>query len=329
MTTYKNKTPSPLTARAIRAIGDGIAQRKKSAGRLCIINYHRILNEPDPMLDAEPTRETFRWQMQLLAECFNVLPLDQGMAALASGAVPPRAACITFDDGYRSTHDLALPILSEFGLPATVFVTTGYVGSGNMWNERIFDAIRTLPYGTLDLRDAGVGIQSIRNLDDRKRALHEVTEIAKYLPPEQRLSLTQRLEAMAGGAGTEGLMLTPDMLRAMARQNIEIGGHTVSHPILRSLEDDVARYEIEQCKRDLELLTGRPIRYFAYPNGKPGLDFDERHSDMAKEAGYEAAFTTVVGAATASDNRFMIPRSRPWDTTPMLYVLRLLRWLAY
>lgn len=323
-----HQKPSRLTARLIRAIGDGIAPRTKGAGRLCIVNYHRVLASPDPLLDEELDIETFRWQMELLAECFNVLPLGQALQALQNERMPPRAVCITFDDGYRSTHDLAAPVLREFGLPATVFVTTGYVGAGNMWNEKIIESVRCLPDGPLDLADSGIGMRAIHTLADRKRAVTELTEVAKYLPPPQRLALTERLETLAGGASTDGLMLTAEMIRAMSRQRIEIGAHTVSHPILSSLEDGAARYEIEQCKRDLEVITGAPIRYFAYPNGKPGLDFDARHVVMAQEAGYEAAFTTVIGAATKRGDRFQIPRSRPWDSTRLFYVLRLLRWLA-
>jgi peptidoglycan/xylan/chitin deacetylase (PgdA/CDA1 family) len=322
------RAPSGLSARVIRAIGDGIAARRRGAGRVCIINYHRIVAAPDPLLYSEPSVATFRWQMQLLAECFNVLPLEQALAALDSGRVPPRAVCITFDDGYRSIHDLALPVLREFGLPATVFVTTAYTGSGNMWNEKIIESVRRLPAGQLDLSDADLGMRALRTADDRLRLAHELTERAKYLPPSERNELTQRIEALAGGVAAEGLMLTAEMIRAMAGQGIEIGAHTITHPILARLEDEQARFEIAQCKHDLEEISGSPVRYFAYPNGKPGLDFDSRHADIARASGYDAAFTTVVRAASARDDRYQLPRSRPWDSTPTLYALRLLRWLA-
>ena len=320
--------PSHLSTRLIRAIGDSIAPRRKGAGRLCIVNYHRVLPAPDPLLDEDLDIHTFRWQMELLSECFNVLPLDQALHALKNERMPPRAVCITFDDGYRSTHDLAAPVLREFGLPATVFVTTGYVGSGTMWNDTIIESVRCLPDGPLDLAASGIGMRSIHNVEDRRRAVVELTEVAKYLPPPQRLALTAKLETLAGGAPLVGQMLTSEMISAMGRQGIEIGAHTVSHPILSNLDDDAARYEIEQCKHDLEAITGTRIRYFAYPNGKPGLDFDARHAMMAEEAGYEAAFSTVIGAATMHSDRFQIPRSRPWDSTRLFYVLRLLRWLA-
>lgn len=123
-------------------------------------------------------------------------------------------------------------------------------------------------------------------------------------------------------------MLTNEMIRNLSINNVEIGGHTVTHPILTSLEDEIARREIVEGKSELELITGKPVRLFAYPNGKVGMDFDDRHAAMVKEAGFTAAFTTAIGSASSADDSFKLPRSRPWDTTPLMYGIRLLRWLA-
>jgi peptidoglycan/xylan/chitin deacetylase (PgdA/CDA1 family) len=123
-------------------------------------------------------------------------------------------------------------------------------------------------------------------------------------------------------------MLSSDMVRALHRAGIEIGAHTVSHPILTSLSDDAARYEIVESKRALEAIIGEPVRYFAYPNGKTGLDFDNRHVAMARQAGFAAAFTTAHGPVTVAQDLYMVPRARPWDATTFFYMLRLLRWLA-
>lgn len=313
----------------IRVVGNVFARRGAGQGRLCVVNYHRILEAKDPLLESEPDVATFRWQMSVLAKCFNVLPLSEAIELLGSGRMPPRAVCITFDDGYRSVHDLALPILKEFKLPATVFVTSGYVGGGNMWNDRIIEAVQSLPDGQLDLSELGLGAYSLASLGDRKLTVGKLTEASKYLPPKARLDLIKRLELLVGDDLDHGLMLTPEMVVNLDRAGIEIGGHTISHPILTSLEDDSSRLEIEGGKKELEAIIGKPVRLFAYPNGKVGKDFDERHTRMAREAGFAAAFTTSVGAVTGAQDRFQLPRSRPWDKTPFLFALRLLRWLAW
>jgi peptidoglycan/xylan/chitin deacetylase (PgdA/CDA1 family) len=117
-------------------------------------------------------------------------------------------------------------------------------------------------------------------------------------------------------------MLTPDMVVNLDRNGVEIGAHTVTHPILTSLDCNTARAEIVGSKEYLEALLGKPVPLFAYPNGKAGIDFDASHVSILRENGFAAAFTTVVGA-------FQLPRSRPWDRTPFLFGVRLLRWLAH
>jgi peptidoglycan/xylan/chitin deacetylase (PgdA/CDA1 family) len=313
----------------IRKVGDAIAAVGVGQGRLCVLNYHRILEATDPLLESEPDVAAFRWQMQMLAECFNVLPLSEAIELLGTPRMPPRAVCITFDDGYRSVHDLALPILKEFKLPATVFVTSGYVGGGNMWNDRIIEAVQKVPAGQLDLSELGLGAYSLASLGDRQKTVSKLTEASKYLPPQARLDLIKRLEILVGEDLDHDLMLTPEMVVNLDRAGVEIGAHTISHPILTSLTDDSSRLEIAGGKKELEAIIGKPVSLFAYPNGKVDKDFDQRHARMAQEAGFSAAFTTAIGAVTAKQNRFQLPRSRPWDKTPFMFGLRLLRWLGW
>jgi len=318
-----------VTASLIRAFGDSIAPRKAGAGRLCVLNYHRILSAPDPFLDSEPDAATFDWQMQLLKQCFNVLPLHDAVQMLATERMPPRAVAISFDDGYRSIHDLALPVLVKHGLPATVFVTTGQMREeGSMWNDMILEAMRRLPAMPLDLRVLGLEVYPMAGAAERKRTAGILTERCKYMPPLERARFTNHLQSLVGGNLRQDLMLNADMLRTLTRNQVEIGGHTVNHPILTRLDDEVARREISDNKAQLEELIGQPVRLFAYPNGKRPTDYDERHVAMVEQAGYAAAFTTVGRAATAAYSRFEIPRRRPWDATPLRFGVRLLRWLA-
>ena len=73
---------------------------------------------------------------------FNVISLADGVAGLKRGCLPPRALSITFDDGYRDNHDIALPILLQLGLPATFFVATGFLDGGRMFNDTVIEAVR-------------------------------------------------------------------------------------------------------------------------------------------------------------------------------------------
>lgn len=299
-----------------------------AAGKVCVINYHRVLLVHDPLLESEPDLATFRWQMELLSKCFNVMSLNDALVALDSDKVPPRAVCITFDDGYRSIHDLALPILREFNLPATVFVTSGHVDQGNMWNDRIIEAVQALPNGELDLSSLDLGTYPLHNINERQTAVGVLTEHFKYLPPAARRIAIEFLAAKAGTQPAKELMLTSEMIHNLDRNGIEIGAHTVSHPILTSLNDDNARQEIVRGKRDLETILGKSVRLFAYPNGKTGKDFDERHVAMVREAGFDAAFTTEIGSFSKTHDRYQLQRSRPWDQDPLRFGMRLLYWLS-
>lgn len=318
---------SSLAAPVIRMVGDAIAARAEER-RLCIVNYHRILAVPDPLLDSEPTVETFRWQMDLLADCFNVIPLVEAVDLLAKGCLPPRAVCITFDDGYRSVHDLALPILRERSLPATVFVTSGHMADdSSMWNDMILEAVRRFPGSTIDLGAIGLGTYPKATADERKSTAALLTERCKYMPPAARRIMLEHLQELTRTDLHQHLMLTPSMLGELLEHRVDIGGHTVSHPILAKLDDDSAYREIVDNKRDLERVIGRPIHLFAYPNGKRNVDFDHRHVDMVRAAGYHAAFTTATGSATRRHHPFELPRSRPWDARPLMFAARLLQWL--
>lgn len=323
-----HRTISPVTEWILKCVGNLLTHRSVHGGRIFIINYHRVLATHNPLLSSEPDLATFRWQMELLARCFNVMPLNEALEAIKAGRVPPRAVCITFDDGYRSIHDLALPVLREFGLRATVFVTSGHVDKGNMWNDHIIQAIQSLPSGELDLSVLGLGKFSLNTLADRKATIGTLTEQSKYLPPSERRKVIEHLRLAAGQELSPDLMLTRDMVSNLDRHGIEIGAHTVSHPILTSLDDDSARAEIYDGKQELESILGKRVRYFAYPNGKSEKDFDHRHVAMVREAGFDAAFTTAVGAITRERDWFQLPRSRPWDDTPLAFGMRLLLWMA-
>jgi peptidoglycan/xylan/chitin deacetylase (PgdA/CDA1 family)/glycosyltransferase involved in cell wall biosynthesis len=318
---------NPLLAQLIRSLGDSISSFGPE-GRLAIITYHRILERPDPLLESEPDIEKFTWQMETLASCFNVLPLHDAITLLRENRIPPRAVCITFDDGYRSCHDLALPVLTRLSLPATVFVSTDFLDNGNMWNDRILEAVRLLPLGQLDLHELGLGSWPLSCIEDRKKIVAELDRNCKYLSAQGRLKIIEKLEMLTGQIKAPQQMLSRDMVLALARQNIEIGGHTITHPILAKLSDESARYEIVENKRTLEEIIGKPLRLFAYPNGKAGMDFDQRHVKMVEDAGYFAAFTTAFGAASKHHDFFQFPRSRPWDATPFWFSVRLLSWLA-
>ena len=293
--------------------------------RLSILIYHRVLPQPDPLRPGEPDAASFDWQMRLLAERCVILPLREAVSRLQEGRLPRRACCITFDDGYADNLTVALPILEKYRLPATVFVATGYLDGGRMFNDAVIDAIGATSAESLDLSDLDLGRHQLSSLEQRRAAIRVLLEQLKYRPPQQRAADVERLVETSGcGALPRDIMLTSAQVAELARRGVEIGGHTDSHAILTTLSDEQAREEIRSGRQHLERLTGKPVTVFAYPNGRPHRDYEARHAAIVRELGFELAVSTARGVANRATDRYQLPRFTPWDQTRAKWGLRLL-----
>ncbi|MGE0383616.1 MAG: polysaccharide deacetylase family protein [Gammaproteobacteria bacterium] len=291
--------------------------------RLSVLIYHRVLAEPDPMRTYEIDAARFDAQMRWVGAAFNVVPLEDAIAALAHGRLPPRALAITFDDGYADNLDCAVPILRRHGLHATFFLTTRHVAGGMMWNDRVIEGVRHGPGPLLSLEHHGLGTFSIGDAGARRSAAMKLLGALKYEPPERRERIADEL--LAAAPAVRGPMLDEDQVRALSRTGMGIGGHTHSHPILARLPEQDARAEIAANRDALAALTGRAPVLFAYPNGKPDTDYGARDIALVRQAGYGAAMSTAVGAAGAGADRFQLPRFTPWDRSRGRFLLRLAR----
>jgi peptidoglycan/xylan/chitin deacetylase (PgdA/CDA1 family) len=251
-----------------------------------------------------------------------VLPLPEAAERLRNGTLPERAACITFDDGYRNNHDVAAPLLAESGLPATFFIATGAIEAGAMWNDLLIEVVRHSD-GTLDLSDFGLGTYRSDEIASRGRLVPNVLEALKYRPLEERAGLARAIYRARVGATLPSLMMSPGMIQDLARRGHDVGAHTVNHPILTTLADEVAEREIGDSARWIARVAGRAPRSFAYPNGRPGVDFTNEHCELVCRAGFTCAVSTEWACATPSSNAFALPRFTPWETTSRGFVTRL------
>jgi peptidoglycan/xylan/chitin deacetylase (PgdA/CDA1 family) len=192
------KGPSLLQALTLRTLAT-VASRGGRHGSLAILIFHRVLAEPDPLFPDEPDVATFSAQMDLLAQVFRPLPLVDAVRRLRAGTLPPRAVCVTFDDGYANNLECAWPILAARGIPATVFVAPGYLGNGRMFNDTIIESIRRAP-ATLDLTDLDLGTYRLSDLQARHQAIVDLIGRTKYLRPDLRRDLADAIAKATGGA---------------------------------------------------------------------------------------------------------------------------------
>lgn len=291
---------------------------------LTILIYHRVLEAPDPFRQGEAAADVFERQMHFLSRHFSVLPLQEAVRLLKRGKLPRRACCITFDDGYADNLTVAAPILKQYDLPATVFVSSGYLDGKCMFSDAVIDAIARSEQTELDLRELDLGHHRLDTLAERQRALVLILRQFRRRVPEIREKELLRLyELAACGPPPMDTMLSRNQVRELADYGIEIGGHTVTHPILTSIDDERAKREMVLGKQQLEEITGKPVKVFAYPNGQPGKDFAERHVAMAKEVGFELAVTTARGVARRDSDEFQLPRFAPWGASEKRWAVQL------
>ena len=291
--------------------------------RLSILIYHRVLPEHDPMRPSEPTLESFDWQMRIMRKHFNPLPLVEAVERLHNGSLPERAVCITFDDGYADNELHALPVLMRYAIPATVFISTGFLNGGRMWNDSIIEALRSFRDEKLDLRELNLDSYNLDCIEQRLASAESIIGKIKYLDPGVRVDLVHKIAERVTDLPND-LMLTDEQVQSLASNGVTIGAHTVNHPILSSVPDDIARNEISDSKAYLEDLIQDPIEVFAYPNGKPDLDYSAKHSNLVKAMGFKAAVSTHWGVSTSQSDRFQLPRFTPWDKQELKFTIRLL-----
>jgi peptidoglycan/xylan/chitin deacetylase (PgdA/CDA1 family) len=293
--------------------------------RLSVLVYHRVVSEPDPMRPALPTTEEFRQQMELIARCFRVLPLGEAVDRMYAGALPERALSITFDDGYADNHSLAFPIAHRLGLPMTFFVASGFLDGGRMWNDTVIEFFRRVedPLEGLAILGIGAALSEAPAPILRRNAAARAIGHLKHLSFPERAARTEQLEARCSFPLPTDLMMTSGQVRSLAHEGMDIGSHTLTHPILKLVDRPTARSQIAQDKTELEKITGKPVDLFAYPNGKSGQDFTARDVALVQELGFKAAVTTEPGVSSRRTPPFELRRFTPWDRTPARFALRL------
>lgn len=322
------QAPARPFADALPALACGALRQLASLGslrsRLSILIYHRVLAEPDALFPDEIDARRFEQQLGFLKANFNIIPLREAVEGLRNDSLPPRAACLTFDDGYADNADIALPLLQKHGVPATVFVATGFLGGGRMWNDTIIELIRNAP-AAIDLSAAGYGVFALDTVAQRRDAIAALLGKLKYVPMEQRRLQVEAIAALVPVSLPRDLMMSVAQVRQLHQAGIEIGAHTVNHPIIARLPAAAARQEIADGKAALEAMIDAPVRLFAYPNGKPGQDYQAEHVAMVRELGFDAAVSTSWGAARPGSDLFQLPRFTPWDRDRLRFTLRMMK----
>lgn len=280
--------------------------------RLTVLLYHRIADPEDvaasgydPAMASATPRE-FERQMDWTARQFQVVSIDDVRRLVEDGEpLPDRACLVTFDDGYLDNFTKALPVLRRRGLPAVLFLATGFVGSSRRpwWDEvaRCMQQVGALAGADLPL----IGRRRLETPEERASAHARLVRAMERIPsPEVGAALDRLREVLNVEPATEGprQFVTWDEVRDMAAGGVAVEAHTRTHPILSMAPREMLDDEILGSANDIERETGRRPIAFAYPKGGTG-DYCAASLAAITRAGIPLAFTTEVGPARPAEVR--------------------------
>lgn len=293
------------------------AQRRRTV----ILAYHGVLREARAasayLCSNFVSESRFEAQVKHLRRCYAPITMSEVVEALEGRrTLPERAVVVTFDDGFANNYDVAFPILRSYGVPFTVFLTTGMIGRARaqLWTERIKRAVylSSRTGVTVDVGGRRARV-SLVDSDARERASRAILSVAKRLPGAKRDQTVKSIEEAFGRPELSNedreryAFLDWEQVREMAAAGVEFGSHTVSHPILSTLDDATLACELVESRRQIEAQLGRPCDTFAYPNGGRG-DFGAREQDALRRAGYRVALALTGGLVRADANPWAVER---------------------
>jgi peptidoglycan/xylan/chitin deacetylase (PgdA/CDA1 family) len=259
--------------------------------------------------------------MEYLKKNRHVVPLSDVIKHFRGELELSRySVAVSFDDGYRDNYDNAYPVLRSLELPATVFLTVGYIGSSRkLWWERVLEMLDEMDKNELQMILAGGSIcpeKTARELisytsqnGDRTKLGASVIDSFKLMKEDQRIRLVDLLDEAQKPNKDDNdkrSFLSWAEIKEMAANNITFGSHTMYHPILTQVTKARAREEIQTSKSELESGLKREVAFFAYPDGM----FNSEIMQLVAEAGYEAAFATSRHNTNTGHHLYALGRRR-------------------
>jgi peptidoglycan/xylan/chitin deacetylase (PgdA/CDA1 family) len=282
-----------------------------------VLLYHRVADvgtDPD-MLAVTPAR--FREQLSWLKLRFPVLRFEEEWTDHDKPAV-----VITFDDGYADNYHFALPILGEFDIPATFFVTSGQLDSGEefWWDElaRLLSGACAAAPQVEFPRESGTIRLDVSTAPARQAAYRTAHRHLMDAPPDLRRRMLAAVREWYGSDGaaraSHRILSSSELTELAAHPLATIGAHTVSHARLSVLDFESQRWEIVASKADLEARIGKLVEVFAYPFGGR-QDYTRDTVKLCQEAGFRKVASNFPGNAHRWSDPLQIPRHlvRNWS----------------
>jgi len=222
-----------------------------------MILYHDILPE------------RFSEHLDYLEKEYNITHLDVLRDHYLKGTpLPQNSLFITFDDGWKSNYDLLSILQKKKGMPITIFLSTGLIGSNRK------PAPRSM-YDNFDANDC------VYEISVNGKIMKEIVLPLPEMP--------------------ERTMLNIDEIKEMSKI-VNFQSHLVNHHVSTVIPDELLRDEMTRSKETIESITGKQVYAMAYPYNS----VDERETQFAKESGYVMARSGGRVVNDAITDRYML-----------------------
>jgi len=288
-------------------------------GKVTILMFHRVT---DTFFDVSllVKRKTFEECMKYIAQSYPVISMDFLIQNFDEWKnIPDNSFVITFDDGWIDSYNTAYPILNQLKLPATIYLTTGFVSSKcSYWQEELnFLLIQILANKQVFLNtDNTISTPEIslklRDLISKSEGEPVIFKFIDYLKKFTHDKISKTISDLQAFLKEHSIKVSEDRHRSFANwvelnnikdSNISFGSHTVNHPILTNEQTNVVKEEISKSREIIEKETGRNIIHFCYPNGNYN---DDIKGIVSKS--YKSACTTKGGFVSKESDIYSLNR---------------------
>jgi len=298
----------------------GKLQNRLSPGTVILL-YHRVAElQVDPLL-LSVTPAHFEEHLQVLSRMTKPLSLRSLVGSLRSNEVTTHGAVVTFDDGAADNLHNAKPLLERYNIPATVFVATEYAkGEREFWwdeLERLLLVPRELP-DKLSLKINGTTVDWDPTSTSRDQLYQHLGDSLRLMPTAQRFDIIGELQQWSRAGTTprqSHRALSHEEIRQLAAGGlVEIGAHTVTHPVLSAIPLAQQEQEIRQSKLQLEQILDQPVESFAYPYGTKD-DYTRETVGLVRQAQFTCACSNFRGVVQPRTSIYELPRLvvRDWN----------------
>ena len=278
-------TIKTLLLHIIESLGGFQLLRRIKKDDPVILMYHRVLQ--DEFINGLAPQE-FEKQIAYINKHFNVVSIEDLFRDVTSNTVKPYSLVLTFDDGHYDFYANAWPILKKYNLPASLYITTGFVdGATWLWPD-------LLKYILLNSNTAILNVENLGNISahrtDHHASWHKLGDHCLTLSVKARNNLLNKLAndakiPISNTPQSPFHSVTWSQLQEMHKEGLVIGSHTVTHPILSSLSIENLHYELAASASAIQQHLGAVPAGICYPTGRPE-DMSEGVIKAAELSGY-------------------------------------------